>query len=286
MGGDMWDDLHPFETGYTKMADLWFTALMDILPQMVCELPVGHLDYCRDCGPCAESEGDCDNSSECESGLTCVQIPGVDTCQSDVCTLPVGHLDYCRDCGPCAEDEGDCDNNSECESGLTCVQIPGVDTCQTPPPVCPHPEGHLDYCLDCGPCAEGEGDCDNDGECQSGLSCVPDLQVPGTDTCQTPPPVCPHPVGHLDYCRDCGPCAEGEGDCDFNSECESGLTCVQIPGVDTCQSDVCLLPVGHLDYCRDCGPCAEGEGDCDADGECQSGLVCPQVLGTDTCQAS
>ena len=33
MGGDMWDDVHPFATGYAKMADLWFTALLDILPQ-------------------------------------------------------------------------------------------------------------------------------------------------------------------------------------------------------------------------------------------------------------
>ncbi len=32
MGGDMWDDLHPFETGYSKMADLWFSALQHILP--------------------------------------------------------------------------------------------------------------------------------------------------------------------------------------------------------------------------------------------------------------
>ena len=33
MGGDMWDNLHPFETGFSKMADLWFSGLMDILPQ-------------------------------------------------------------------------------------------------------------------------------------------------------------------------------------------------------------------------------------------------------------
>ena len=33
MGGDMWDDVHPFETGYTKMADLWYSALMGIFPQ-------------------------------------------------------------------------------------------------------------------------------------------------------------------------------------------------------------------------------------------------------------
>jgi lysophospholipase L1-like esterase len=31
--GDMADNLHPFDTGYAKMADLWFSALMEILPQ-------------------------------------------------------------------------------------------------------------------------------------------------------------------------------------------------------------------------------------------------------------
>jgi hypothetical protein len=31
--GDMWDDLHPFETGYEKMADVWFyDGLQEILP--------------------------------------------------------------------------------------------------------------------------------------------------------------------------------------------------------------------------------------------------------------
>jgi hypothetical protein len=32
-GGDMFDDLHPFEPGYVKMADLWFSGLVDILPE-------------------------------------------------------------------------------------------------------------------------------------------------------------------------------------------------------------------------------------------------------------
>ena len=99
------------------------------------------------------------------------------------CILPVGHLDYCQDCGPCAEGEGDCDNDSECQNGLTCDLVPGTDTCQASSTVCPHPAGHLDYCQDCGPCAEGEGDCDNNEECQSGLIC--DF-VPGTDTCFKP----------------------------------------------------------------------------------------------------
>lgn len=31
MGGDMWDTLHPFETGYAKMADVWFPAIEQVL---------------------------------------------------------------------------------------------------------------------------------------------------------------------------------------------------------------------------------------------------------------
>jgi len=30
--GDMWDNLHPFETGYQKMANVWFSGLQTILP--------------------------------------------------------------------------------------------------------------------------------------------------------------------------------------------------------------------------------------------------------------
>ena len=187
--GDMVDSLHPFDTGYEKMANVWFFGLMEILdpPGSVpdCQLPVGHNDYCRDCGPCPEGEGDCDNNSECLGDLTCPQVTGTDTCQAvPDCQLPVGHNDYCRDCGPCPEGEGDCDTDSECLGDLICPQVSGTDTCQFVPPVCPHPVGHADYCRDCGPCAEGEGDCDNDGECENGLVCVPNLQVPDTDTCQ------------------------------------------------------------------------------------------------------
>ena len=188
-------------------------------------------------------------------------------------------LDWCRDCGPCSEGQGDCDNDGECRSGLTCEQVPGIDTCRKVD--CKLPLGTLDYCRDCGPCAEDEGDCDSDNECQNGLTCV---QVPGSDTCQALAPACPHPVGSLDYCRDCGPCEEGQGDCDNDYECQSGLSCPQVPGIDTCQSESCTLPAGDLNFCRDCGPCAAGQGDCDNDGECQSGLACVQVVGIDTCQ--
>jgi hypothetical protein len=48
--------------------------------------------------------------------------------------------------------------------------------------VCP-PFGYEDYCRDCVPCAAGEGDCDGDSKCESGLVCLPDQQGPGTDIC-------------------------------------------------------------------------------------------------------
>ena len=34
--GDMWDNIHPYETGYEKMADVWFSGLQEILPVAYC----------------------------------------------------------------------------------------------------------------------------------------------------------------------------------------------------------------------------------------------------------
>lgn len=36
--------------------------------------------------------------------------------------------------------------------------------------------------------------------------------------------------GHQDYCQDHGPCGAGEGNCDTDSECRNGLTCVNDVG--------------------------------------------------------
>ena len=87
---------------------------------------------------------------------------------------------------------------------------------------------------------------------------------------------CPLSPGHYDYCRDCGPCNSGQGDCDGNSECQSGLTCVNDVGanygwpadVDVCQGNNCNVYQPGLDWCRDCGPCSVGQSDCDNDSEC------------------
>lgn len=47
---------------------------------------------------------------------------------------------------------------------------------------------------------------------------------------------CEHHIqpGDLDWCRLCGPCDVGEGDCDSDSECAEGLVCPEVSGVDIC----------------------------------------------------
>ncbi|MEM6457330.1 MAG: hypothetical protein AAF772_19740, partial [Acidobacteriota bacterium] len=55
---------------------------------------------------------------------------------------------------------------------------------------------------------------------------------------------CPWPVGHEHYCRDCGLCGDGEGDCDTVGECAGGLRCNSNVGanygwaswIDVCES--------------------------------------------------
>jgi hypothetical protein len=166
----------------------------------------------------------------------------------------------------------------------------------------PTPGGN-DYCRDYGPCSEGQGDCDGNSECQSGLTCVNDVGPKygwsqATDVCESTSGGTP---GDYDYCTLYGPCSAGQGDCDSNAECQSGLSCVDDVGakygydaiVDVCEASTGGNP-GDDDYCRDYGPCSAGQGDCDSDSECQSGLTCVNDVGgkygwksvTDVCEAS
>ena len=159
--------------------------------------------------------------------------------------------------------------------------------------------GHAHYCRSLGLCGVGEGDCDNDSECQAGLTCVHNVGDSygfhaETDVCGyseeqlaaimtivthlvTTPEVSPPPPGHKDYCSESSACSAGEGHCDSDAECEAGLTRVEDVGASYGFSDetaVCELPLGHDHYCREHGPCGVGEGDCDGAAECQAGLIC------------
>ncbi len=264
----------------------------------------GHADYCRDYGPCSVGEGDCDGNSQCQSGLQCSQDVGAsygfradyDVCEAASGGGTNGHADYCRDYGPCSVGEGDCDGNSQCQSGLQCSQDVGAsygfradyDVCEAASGG--GQNGHADYCRDYGPCSAGQGDCDGNSQCQSGLQCSQDVGASygfaaNYDVCEAASGGGQN--GHADYCRDYGPCSVGEGDCDGNSQCQSGLQCRQDVGAsygfranyDVCEAASGGGQNGHVDYCRDYGPCSVGEGDCDGSGECQSGLQCRQDVG-------
>ncbi len=237
------------------------------------------------------------------------------------CTQSPGDWAYCSDpaCGACQEGQGDCDSDSECASGLVCAGNVGAaygfssttDVCLKPGDVptnpgaaCSKSVGDHDYCSDpnCGPCSEGQGDCDSNAECTGSLVCLKDAGgsyglYPTVDVCGPKPSgACTLPNGDWGLCSDplCGPCAAGEGDCDGDHECNTGLVCLNNVGaayglpdsMDVCDVPVagsCTKSVGDWQYCLDpaCGPCTEGQGDCDTDAECAVGLSCRSNIGAD-----
>jgi hypothetical protein len=231
-----------------------------------CALEPGDPDYCLECGPCVAGEGSCELDSDCAAGLQCVADSGtqfgldasVDVClRRDGCDLDPGDPDYCSLCGPCSFGGGDCDSNRECQEGLTCLDDVGesygfaasADVCGfRSNGFCPLEPGHPDYCRACGPCAPGEGGCKADSECVTFSECFEGVGAElgfkaGTNVClRAAPADCPFQPGSAEFCKVCGVCDEGEGDCDTDRECKSGLTCVDGAGVsDFGESiDLCL----------------------------------------------
>ena len=86
--------------------------------------------------------------------------------------------------------------------------------------------GGRNYCsVEC-PCDVGGGDCDSDAECVSGLYCARNVGADygfrrRRDVCELDCHV--GRLGGRNYCSAACPCREGEGDCDSDSECRTGL---------------------------------------------------------------
>jgi hypothetical protein len=109
-----------------------------------------------------------------------------------------------------------------------------------------------DWCRDNGPCSEGQGDCDSDAECQSGLICAQNVGAKygwpeNRDVCEWPSGSGSYNGFETgpDWCRDNGPCPAGQGDCDSDAECQSGLICAQNVGAKYGwpeNRDVCEYP--------------------------------------------
>ena len=170
---------------------------------IVCNVPG---ETCQDgvckCGTACSCEGrptgsycDADNSickcsdteDACEEGSLCDP-------SDKKCRKCIGGSSCCTTDNKCDAMEGDCDKDEECKDGLKC----GTDNCaqclegQGPADGCGKWAYNTDCCYDpanmiciggdecCSkeyPCGLGEGDCDNDNECEGELKC-------GTDNCQ------------------------------------------------------------------------------------------------------
>ncbi|MEQ1506846.1 MAG: lamin tail domain-containing protein [Myxococcota bacterium] len=220
----------------------------------------GGYDYCDGATTCAAGEGDCDNSAQCDAGLVCVNDLGdnfglawtTDVCLpshcddnalsgdetavdfggscGSICLTDIGNQDYCKPGCECSEGEGDCDTDADCGAGLVCAQNGGAAYGF---------HWSLDVCVS-NHCSNGVQDADETA-----------IDFGGADCGAT----CTGVVGDQEgYCTPGCPCARGEGDCDADSECASGLTCASNVGANfvalgnDALDDVCIdaLAVGEL----------------------------------------
>lgn len=116
----------------------------------------GVWDYCDGAVTCDLGEGDCENDAQCTAPLVCGDNNAsqfgfhwsYEVCVPDHCTN--GVLDA-------ADGETGIDFGGDC--GSTCTGTNGDE------------EG---FCTPGCPCDEGEGDCDTDDECATGLRCTGD----------------------------------------------------------------------------------------------------------------
>lgn len=226
--------------------------------------------------------------------------------EADIGTLAVdchvgepGDDGFCTEECPCDIGEADCNSSSECLPGLRCTfnvgaehgyEDPGTDVC-----LCPGEDrlGRSSFCSELCACSEGEGDCDNDDECDTGLSCYRNAGAAfglddDTDVCASCLPAAAN--GTLDFCNGDCPCDEAQGDCDSDSDCQTGLTCFNNVGAefgfDDPDLDLCLsCPPdsrnGSGEFCTPGCPCDEGQGDCDNDDDCAGDLVCGDDNGAE-----
>ena len=93
-------------------------------------------NYCSVCGDCRIRAGDCDDDSECASGLRCVsEADGGDHRQPghDICAASTNCDGQCSIACPCLEGEGDCDSDIDCAGSLVCPPDGrGTEYCEQP----------------------------------------------------------------------------------------------------------------------------------------------------------
>ena len=162
----------------------------------------GHVDYCRDSGPCGVGEGDCDGSSQCQSGLQCSQDVGAnygfradyDGVRSRLkCGGRTGTWTTVGTLGRVGWAKATAIVPANVRAGSSAAGMWGQATGSRRPTMCAKPPqvrgrtGTWTTVGTLGRVVWGEGDCDGSGECESGLECSQDvgatLRVPGGLRC-------------------------------------------------------------------------------------------------------
>ena len=243
----------------------------------------GGSNYCNNgAALCANGEGDCDSTAQCQAGLTCIPNQGprfglgasVDICMPATCAnrrLDPGEARIDCGGGGCPACSGTASTGMKGSMGAA--------------------NGNANYCNDTNnPCAFGEGDCDLNSQCQAGLSCIAnagpkfglasnvDVCLPATcfnrvldvgeiiTDCGGTCPVCDQltgskgsmtPVaGSANYCIDpAHTCSSGEGNCRNNAQCDFGLVCTPSVGAKfsfAAGTNICL-PTTCSNHARDSG---------------------------------
>jgi Zn-dependent metalloprotease len=224
-------------------------------------------------------------------------------------TAPGTHH-YCTPECQCTEGEGLCVNDADCTGGTVCGENRGADygldwwkeVCVPASADC-HDTltlGKWNYCSAECPCDEGEGSCDGDDECGSGLTCTEnagadygldwwvDVCVPTATDCHGGAA-----LGAWNYCTTECVCDEGEGTCQSDAGCGEDLECTENAGADYGLDwwvDVCTpkpsdchgtIALGAWNFCATDCTCGYGEGGCAGDETCDEGLVCTENAGAD-----
>ncbi len=194
----------------------------------LCNSQAGNYDHCSSYCPCPQGEGDCDIDSHCQVGLVCGVNNGARFAFSN-------SLDICWP--------------EHCENGSMDGDEVGVDLGGSCDDCFEGENGDYSFCSARCPCTEGEGDCNADSHCQGELLCgianSGRFGLPsGRDVCWPAHcqngtmdgdeigvdrggscGLCSGSNGGWAYCNSDCPCAEGEGDCDQDSDCLIGLSC-------------------------------------------------------------
>ncbi|WP_437733752.1 hypothetical protein [Sorangium sp. So ce1335] len=160
-------------------------------------------------------------------------------------------------------------------------------------------EPDLVFCSPTCKCGVGEGDCDSDFDCKSGLVCGSNngllAGLPASyDVCVEPG--ARQSSSASGYCASIGGCQIYEGNCNKQADCKEGLVCRPDVGFAIGESDttnVCDLPwtpglkafnvdrVSTQGRCTVDEPCALGDGDCNINDHatCRGFLKCKENVG-------